>query len=106
MNREEKRREWAAKIAVQQGSGLRVAAWCAANGIQQWQFHYWRKRLAVDTAGAVPHPGFVRLEPMIEDNASSGVSLCVGRVRVTLDRNFDASCLARVLELLGGARLC
>ena len=42
----EKERSWREVMRRQRQSGLTVSAFCAAEGLKDWSFHWWRRELA------------------------------------------------------------
>ena len=45
MTADERRQMWTQRIAVQETSGLKVAAWCRQEGLDESTFYHQRKRL-------------------------------------------------------------
>lgn len=45
MTADERRQLWTQRIAVQEASGLKVAAWCRQEGLDESTFYHQRKRL-------------------------------------------------------------
>jgi hypothetical protein len=99
--RQSKSDEWAGTLSRWDGSGLSGAAFCRGNGIPQWKFHYWKRRLrGADGAAA----GFVEMS-FDGDGRHSGLSFDFGSgVRLVVGRGFDAGELARLLREVGGVR--
>jgi hypothetical protein len=105
----EKERFWRRTMRRQQQSGLTVSAFCAAEGLKDWSFHWWRRELVKrDREQPVSKPKDVRsfvpvqLVPdaaVLQSASIIEIVLPAGQtVRVSL--GFDAESLTGVLEVL------
>ena len=93
--------EWAERIAVQQGSGISVKQFCKEQGLTEYSFYAWRKRL--QDHGPVRFAlveGSVRrqertAEPVLELVLASGERLRIGT-------GVDITTFRTVLDVLRG----
>jgi hypothetical protein len=88
--------EWAERIAVQQRSGISVKQFCKEQGLTEYSFYAWRKRLEKREAVrfALVDRGAARQEPATE--AALELVMVTGeRLRIV-----DAATLRTVLEVL------
>ena len=105
------RTQWRGLLSEWKNSGLSQQRFCERHGLTLSTFQRWRKRLREDVDAAVDSglPSSVpRLLPvrLLDEAAasSSGVAIRVGdRLRVEVDREFDADTLRRVVGALGSA---
>lgn len=89
---EQRRAHWREVIGRWRGSDLSGAAFCREEGLREWQFRYWVKRIAEldEPAGA----GFARV-------TAAGSGLCVvlpGGLRLEVEPGFDENTLRRFLR--------
>jgi len=76
---------WRQRVESQRISGQSVRAWCAANGVAEHSFYFWRKRVN-GTGGA-------GLSPAAEGSASppqGRVSLALARVKIVEEPAVEA----------------
>jgi len=67
MQEQTKQDLWPARLQAQLESGQTIRAWCAANGVTEATFHYWRKRLAAIGASG---PQFIALPGCASQHAA------------------------------------
>lgn len=111
---------WREQTQRQAASGLSIAAWCRQNQVAISSFHYWRRTLArrdklitttmTDPALAAafvpvlletrPHAQPPQPDPVIHDAALIEILLHHRSARVRVAPGFDASTLARLLDVL------
>jgi hypothetical protein len=96
-------REWAARMAVWEDSGLSGAEFCRREGIPQWKFYGWRGRLSRARAASSAEGGFVPLSFSGEDQGC-GIALWLNGVRLELSRGFDPVELSKAVKALAGFR--
>jgi transposase len=91
--------EWAERIAAQQRSGISVKQFCKEQGVTEYSFYAWRKRLQkkapvrfalVDKRAVRQEPG---TEPALELVLATGERLRIGT-------GVDAAILRTVLDVL------
>jgi transposase-like protein len=113
---------WRERLAQQAASGRTIAAWCRQNDVAGSLFHFWKRTIArrdADRPGPQPKTSTRPQEPAVfarvvlapalppvhpESLPASGaieIMLAVGHV-VRVPSGFDATTLARVLEVLEG----
>lgn len=95
-SREERRRRWQEHIERQKQSGLKVTAYCSANGLKAPQFWYWRHVLCTEQVGGA---GFVELKENGKDDP--GVTLVIRGVTIRIQEGFNPLLLRSVLACLG-----
>jgi hypothetical protein len=91
--------EWAERIAAQQRSGISVKQFCKQQGLTEYSFYAWRKRLekkepvrfALVDRGAAPHGPAT--DVALELVMATGERLCIGA-------GVDAATLRTILEVL------
>lgn len=91
---EEKKQEWKANIRNQLESGSSIKRWCRENNISEQAFHYWRRRLLLQTS--ISRSSFTE----IVDKERTGIILECQGIQIHLERQFDPSILKRCLEVL------
>jgi len=109
----EKERFWREVIRRQRKSSLTVSAFCAAEGIKDWSFHWWRRELAkrdrekpAAEATVKPQeaPSFVPVQLLPERNechASSSIEVVLtSGQRVRIPTGFDPLTLDSLLTVL------
>ena len=91
--------EWAERIAAQQGSGMSVKRFCKEQGLTEYSFYAWRKRLQKKepVRFALVDRGAARQEPVTE--AALELVLTTGE-RLRIGAGVDATTLRTVLEAL------
>ena len=57
MTRAEKRGYWEEQVAGKRASGMSVAGYCRQQGLKEWQFYAWQRRLGAKGTGRVERPG-------------------------------------------------
>jgi hypothetical protein len=103
-NQEQRRQEWAIRIADYRASGLAMAAWCSANERSMDQLKYWIRKLKnVPVTEAVSTQ--VRWTPLSTtdapaNNSSPTLIVHVGSSRIELQPGFDPSLLRSVVKAL------
>jgi hypothetical protein len=105
----DKERFWRRTMRRQHQSGLTVSAFCAAEGLKDWSFHWWRRELAKrdrEQPASKPKdvPSFVpvQLVPNPPDRQPASVIeivLPAGQT-VRVPPGFDVESLTGVLEVL------
>jgi hypothetical protein len=95
-SREERRRRWLEHVEGQRRSGLKVAAYCEANGLNAGQFWYWRRALRSVCDGS---GGFVELTK--NGDGECRMVLVVRGVTIQVRDGFSPSLLRQVLSCLG-----
>jgi hypothetical protein len=95
-SREERRRRWQEHVEGQKRSGLKVAAYCEANGLNAGQFWYWRRTLSSESNG---NGGFVELTDC--GKGECGIVLVVRGVTIQVREGFSQLVLRGVLSCLG-----
>ena len=94
--REQQRAEWAGHLERQIQSGESVRAYCAANGLKVWQFHYYQRALKKTPDLSQPESGFEPLLPC----GNGTLCLEVGGCRLVLARPIDLELLRQVIAIL------
>ena len=91
--------EWAERIATQQRSGISVKQFCKEQGLTEYSFYAWRKRLQKKEPirFALVDRGAARQEPATE--AALELVLATGE-RLRIGAGVDAATLRTVLEAL------
>jgi hypothetical protein len=90
---------WAERIAAQQRSGISVKQFCKEQGLTEYCFYAWRKRLQKREAVrfALVDRGAARQEPATE--AALELVMATGE-RLRIGAGVDAATLRTVLEVL------
>lgn len=109
-----KERFWREVIQRQQKGGLTVSAFCVAEGLKDWSFHWWRRELAkrdreksAAKADSKPKdvPSFVPVQLVPEREAiqaSSTIEVVLNSgQRVLIPAAFDPQSLDSLLTVLG-----
>ena len=106
-------REWEPRVRDYRQSGLKVADWCALNGLSMSKLRYWiAKVIEVSESGKSNLAktddqnvgfGWAAVE-IVDTNRSSGIAICIGAARIEVSSGFDKSLLSDVLQVV--ARSC
>ena len=88
--------EWLVLVDEFESSGMSAAAFCRAREIPVWQLYH---RLDRMKAVKKQQHGFVEIGRN-EPAPSGGLLLEVGRLKIRIERDFDADLLRRVAEVL------
>ena len=95
-----KAQEWAERIAAQQGSGLSVKQFCKEQGVSEYSFYSWRKRL--QESGPVRFALVERNARRQERTTETALELVlVNGARLRIGAGVDTATLRAVLEVLG-----
>src|SRR5882757_5013890 len=91
--------EWAERIGAQQRSGMSVKQFCKEQGLTEYSFYAWRKRLQkrAPVRFALVDRGAARQEVVTE--AALELVLATGE-RLRIGAGVDAGTLRRVLDVL------
>src|SRR5579864_4095544 len=91
--------EWAERIAAQQRSGVSVRQFCKEQGLTEYSFYAWRKRLQKKEPirFALVDRGATRQEPVTE--VALELVLATGE-RLRISAGVDAATLRTALEVL------
>jgi hypothetical protein len=91
--------QWAEHIATQQRSGISVKQFCKEQGLTEYSFYSWRKRLQkkAPIRFALVDRGAARQEPSTE--AALELVLATGE-RLRIGTGVDVGTLRRVLDVL------
>ena len=95
-----KAEQWAERIAAQQRSGVSVKQFCKEQGLTEYAFYAWRKRL--QQTGPVRF-ALVERRPRPQDPAAEAaleLVLATG-ARLRISAGVDAATLRTVLDVLG-----
>lgn len=94
-----KSEEWAERIAAQQRSGISVKQFCKEQGLTEYSFYAWRKRLQkkAPIRFALVDRGAARQEPSTE--AALELVLSTGEC-LRIGAGVDLGTLRRVLDVL------
>ena len=94
-----KAQEWAERIAAQQGSGLSVKQFCKEQGVSEYSFYCWRKRL--QESGPVRFALVERNARRQERTTETALELVlVNGARLRIGTGVDTATLRAVLEVL------
>ena len=95
---EEKKREWAEKVRLQQESDQRVsiANWCRQQQINYDTFIYWKKRFKPTAATSINRSSFTELPKAKE----TGITIEYRNLRIRFDKHFDPFVLKQCLSIL------
>ena len=88
--------EWLVLVDEFESSGMSAAAFCRAREIPVWQLYH---RLDRMKAVKKQQRGFVEIGRN-EPAPSGGLLIEVGRLKIRIERDFDADLLRRVAEVL------
>jgi hypothetical protein len=106
--KEQRRLDWADRIAKFRASGMTMAAWCAANQCTIDQLKYWLYKAKPVRAGSTSPPStpFVRLsvaDPIEAPHPAPPLVVHIGSARIELRSGFDPQLLREVVHALGEA---
>src|SRR5438128_471231 len=104
-----KERFWRRVVREWRASGLSARAFCVQHDLSEANFYSWRRILAERDAEPKPfvQVGVLREGNAIDGGQASGLELRLLRDRVvSIDRDFDAQTLQRLLALLEEGRTC
>ena len=94
-----KAQEWAERISAQQGSGLSVKQFCNEQGVSEYSFYCWRKRLR--ESGPVRFALVERSARRRERTVEAALELVlVSGERLRIGTDVDTATLRAVLEVL------
>src|SRR5476649_1648804 len=89
--------KWEILIEDWQQSCLSGAEWCRQQGIDYFQFYYWKKyfgKVPVKNLDASP---FIEIS---DEQASTGIEIVYHDVTIRLSKNFDSQAFQRCLKLV------
>jgi len=93
--------EWAERIAAQQRSGVSVKEFCEEQGVSQYSFYAWRKRLR--EGGPVRFALVERSSRRQEHTADAALELVLATgERLRIGPGVDITTLRTVLDMLRG----
>ena len=98
------RRDWAAVVEAQRGSGMSVPSFCRQEHINVNLFYHHRQQCR--QPGATAPVGFVELRPVDDRATAAGVTVLVAGWRVEVAPDFDPPTLQRVCACLGRGQTC
>jgi len=97
------RRDWAAVVQAQAGSGLTAAEFCRQQGICRQSFYRGRQR----EQRAPTATNFVELRPVVGPGSVSGVAVVLdGGWRIEVEPGFDLATLERLLTGVRRSAAC
>tara|TARA_B100000809_G_C14619038_1_gene344162 strand:+ start:82 stop:387 length:306 start_codon:yes stop_codon:yes gene_type:complete len=91
--------QWKQDLEEQQQSGLSAREYCLRKGISYKAFFYRKRRLS-EFGNSVETGSFIEVQIDQQPITSSGIVLRQGTLEITLDRDFDAVTLKKVLKVL------
>lgn len=102
--KEQRQREWGARVTDFKASGMTMPAWCLANQVNLNQMKYWNRNLKKVTS-SLSRPTkahFVPLSVSAEHSTAEAPSLVVqvGSASIGLQKGFDPELLREVVEAL------
>jgi hypothetical protein len=91
--------QWQATIEQWQHENSSVADFCRTRGIPQWKFHYWKRKIIIDSSDSTSTAPFVELK---DSSNSSGIEINIHNQSFTLsiDNGFNEQTLSRVLKVI------
>jgi hypothetical protein len=92
-------KQWQEHIALQQESGLSIAAYCQEFKLGPSNFYAWRKRLSYSESGASPADSFIQLKPKDMHPKTLRIITPAG-YRLEIETNTHIPYIRRVLSLL------
>ena len=93
--------QWAERIAAQQRSGISVKQFCKEQGLTEYSFYAWRKRL--QESGPVRFALVERSAPRQERSAEPVLELVLASgERLRISAGVDLTTLRTVLDVLRG----
>jgi len=99
-------RRWGEHVAQQGSSGLSVRGYCAAEGLKESSFHYWKRELRLrqaESKGLGPCSGVFAEVALRMPGWDGGIEVVLaGERRLRVARDFDAETLRRVVSALEG----
>jgi len=96
-----KANDWAERIAAQQRSGISVKQFCKEQGVSEYSFYAWRKRLR--ESGPVRFALVERNAPRQERTTESALELVLATgERLRIGTGVDITTLQTVLDVLRG----
>lgn len=102
--REQRRRDWAARITDFRASGMTMAAWCDANGCTISQLKYWLyKAKNVSSTTSSPSTRFMPITVNNRNEVSDPTPplvVRVGQATIELRAGFDPGLLREVVQAL------
>jgi hypothetical protein len=104
MSAQQRLEQWRQRLSGFVPGRISVRQWCEQEGISQFQFHYWSRRLA--QAAADTPAGWLAVEVGQGPSsalASGGIHLHIQGVRIELEDGFDADMLRAVVCALGAS---
>ena len=102
--RQQRRRQWARRVARWRASGLSMAAYCRQHGLSYWMFVRWRQRIEPTVTPAAP----LTLIPVVAPTPSGGaitIRLPDG-IGIEVEPGFDAGVLSAVMRALQMSSSC
>jgi hypothetical protein len=97
--------EWRDRLSEYRSSGLTVAAWCRKNGLSEFTYYYWRRRIASSSAcapTAVVEQQWLPLAVTVEGSTVQQLTVRIGRAEIDVSAGFDPGLLASVVKVLEG----
>jgi hypothetical protein len=106
----ERRQFWQMAIETWQDSGMSVGKFCEAEGLSEWSFYNWRKKLAGDCSRrakqtATSPPTFIEVAMPKSDHAALELVLSSGHT-LRIGSTADNRTLSNVISVLCQAGLC
>ena len=106
----ERRQFWQMAIETWQDSGMSVSKFCKAEGLSEWSFYNWRKKLAGGPSRrnkktARSPSAFIEVAMPKSNHAALELLLCSGNT-LRISSTADNKTLSNVISVLRQAGLC
>ena len=104
MSEQERRlEEWCKRLGGFVPGKVSIRQWCRQHGVSEFQFHYWRRRVAASTPARTEGAGWLAVD-VREDTprpaTTGGVSVRVAGATIEVEAGFDAGMLRAVVAAL------
>lgn len=102
-----KEEQWRQHIQDCTNSGMSIEAWCTANNLSAYKYHYWKKKFkgCEDQVQTPP----IEWAPLtldsskLEDLCPTPISIQFEQFKIEVTTGFDEATLSKVLKLFGAS---
>ena len=99
-----KEKQWRKHIDDCTSSGLSIEAWCTANEVSSYQYHYWKKKFNKPNHQIKNETQWAPLiieTRQVPHQQESPITLHVGTYKIDVVSGFDKQTLSGLVQLLG-----
>ena len=97
----EKEALWRERMKDYQSKDIPIRQFCEMHNVKAHQFHYWRRKFKVQNEKSkYPSPSFIEVKREADSVSSTGITLKVQGITITIPGDFNPVHLRKILKVV------